>query len=202
MSGFGKFGDGETRNLDSPLIDHPGIMIWAIGLGYEIFVDPSFKRCIYAGVWWEIALRLTVVALLLPALFLVVPFAISSVVANRKTGDLLTYSEWIMQSGWADAYNEHGVVDLHRELNYVLQCREELRDVNHLTDEEMRAQEREYQYRVRFLCDRISSRVGKDDPVYPDWLSWVKDKILAERIWLVGLVAVIAGVAVCCMYFV
>lgn len=202
MAGFGKFSDGESKNLSPPMAKHPGIVLWTIGLGYGIFIDPLFRKSIYSNQWLFAMLYLVASALVLPVLFLVVPMGVSAALKERKTEGLpyLTYEEWAAKSRWAAREAERDTVQTRSDLQETLKSHDKLPETDYLTEEEMNGWELEYCYRETYLCERIAELNRKGTESQSELLTCSKNRERTERILLIALVSVVAIIVVLVRY--
>lgn len=201
MARFGKFDDGEAGSIESPLLRHPWITLWSIGLGYGIFVDPSFKACIYAGKWVDAVIYLSVGAFLLPFFFLAIPVGVSAGFVGREKQDPLSFCEWVNKSRWVSAMADRDIAELRQTLDETMKNHDEVYGLNYLTEREKKEWDLEYRYREMYICNRISAIVDDEVRGRVAFLDRFKDRNRAETIWLVVLVAAIAGVAIYASYF-
>lgn len=199
MSKFGKFDNGESHDISFHLLEHPFLMLWAIGLGYEIIVDPAFKKAIYSGDWLLVAMYIAF-AFWPPFLFLCIPVAVTSVLWQSKS-EFLAYDEWRQKSGWLPMAGELKEDQLLKELQEAVANREKLPDLDYLNEEERQKWDREYRYRERFLCGRLVAISEDEVEAGPKFLRRFKSRQLAEQILFGAVIAAIASLLIWAMYF-
>lgn len=194
--------DGSSGGISSPMMNHPGIMLWSIGVGYEIFFDPSFSECVYAGHWAEVAWRLTVIAFFFPLLFWGVPFAVSAAIPRDQGDGQVTYMEWERKSRWVEINEKNDFDHMRIILKETLKDRDSLSGSDHLTEQDKANWDIEYTYREMYLFERLAEIDRKKLTPKPKFVSRFKNQERAERIWLVAVVLAVAGVAAYIVYFV